>query len=335
MKKLKISLLFLLAVVVFLMGNKPQDEYFKLSKNFEIFTNLIKELSTTYVEKIDPEVTIRTGINAIVASLDPYTNFIDEQEAAHYQTLITGAYGGIGAIIGHHNERHCIVMLYKNFPAYRGELHIGDEILKINREDVRKKSLTYVSDLLKGEPGTKIRLFIKRYGVFKPIVFSLVREEITLKPVPYFGMAADNVAYIKLTNFTKNTAHEVKKALQSLKAQGAKKLIFDLRGNMGGILEEAVEVANLFIKAGLTVVETKGRMKSSHKIYKTNQMAYDSQMPLIVLIDGTSASAAEIVAGVMQDYDRGVLIGEKTFGKIGEFNVGHIICCHAKVGYGF
>lgn len=315
--KYKNTLFIVVAIlfVAFIASKQSRNKYFEIKQHLEIFANLIKELNTYYVDDIDPALTIKTGIDAILRSLDPYTNFITEKELAYYNTLTTGEYGGIGAVIGTRNNQNIVLMSYRDFPAHKSGLQIGDEIVKVDGENVTHKPISYISDLLKGVPNTPVQLVVHRYGVAKPIKLELVREKIKLKNVPYFNIIEAGVGYIKLFEFTVNAAVEVKTALKELKERGAEKLILDLRGNTGGILEEAVNVANLFIEEGLTVVETKGKLASLNNTYKTEKPAYDPRLPIVVLVDGMSASAAEIVAGVIQDYDRGVLIGESTFGK--------------------
>ncbi|MCG8341098.1 MAG: S41 family peptidase [Cytophagales bacterium] len=312
------STLFIVVItllVAFAASKKSCNKSFQITQHLEIFANLIKELNTYYVDDIDPASTIKTGIDAILESLDPYTNFITEEELEYYNILTTGEYGGIGAVIGTRNNQNIVLMSYKDFPAHKSGLQIGDEIVKVNGENVVNKPISYISDLLKGAPNTSVQLVVNRYDVAKPIKLELVREKIKLKNVPYFNIIEEDVGYIRLAEFTTSAAAEVKAALKELKERGAEKLILDLRGNPGGILEEAVKVANLFIEEGLTVVETRGKLASLNSTYKTEEPAYDSSLPIIALVNEGSASAAEIIAGVMQDYDRGVLIGESTFGK--------------------
>lgn len=294
---------------------KPQDGYSKLSKNLEILAHVLKELDTHYVGKISYEELLQTGIHAMLQSLDPYTSFIPAEASASFQTLTTGAYAGIGALIGTRQDKHLIFMLYQDAPAHQGGVRIGDQILQVNGEDVQKKPIDQVSSLLKGCPHTTVRVTVARHGLDQPLQLKLTRAKVHLKNVPYFGQIKPGVGYIKLDNFAPRSADEVKVALKALKTHGTQKLILDLRGNPGGILEEAIKIANLFLDKGLLVVETKSKLEDLAKTYKTKEPAYDTQLPLIVLIDQGSASAAEIIAGVVQDYDRGILVGKKTYGK--------------------
>lgn len=294
---------------------KPPADYSKLSKNLEILAHVLKELATHYAGKINYEELLQTGIHAMLQSLDPYTSFIPAEASASLQTLTTGAYAGIGAMIGTKEDRHLILMLYQGAPAHQGGLRIGDQILQVNGEDVQKKPINQVSSLLKGSPNTAVRVTIARHGLDQPLQLKLTRAQVDLKNVPYFGQIKPAIGYIKLDNFALQSTDEVKTSLKTLKTHGTQKLILDLRGNPGGILEEAIKIANLFLDKGLLVVETKSKLGNLAKTYKTKEPAYDTQIPLIVLIDQGSASAAEIIAGVVQDYDRGILVGKKTYGK--------------------
>jgi carboxyl-terminal processing protease len=306
---------FSLLLVGILAGNQLQDKYFKLSKNLEIFADILKELDTYYVDEIDPDTVVKTGLDAMLYSLDPYTNFLTEEDSENFQTFTTGEYGGIGAVIGRREEKTIVVMLYNDCPAHKGGLRVGDEISHVNEEDMVDKSIVHVSSLLRGMPHTSVQLSVVRHGAEKPLTFTLTREKVTLKNVPYYGQIQHNIGYIKLAHFSTHAAEEVKAAVANLKETDAQKLILDLRGNPGGMLEEAIKVVNLFIERGLTVVATKGKIPSLSTTYTTTRRAYDTTIPIVVLIDQRSASAAEIVAGVIQDYDRGVLMGKKTFGK--------------------
>lgn len=298
-----------------LATGKHQDKHFKHSKNWEILAHVLKELDAYYVHTIDYDDLLETGIHAMLQSLDPYTSFIPEESSASFKTLTTGAYEGIGAVIGTRQHKNLVFMLYKDTPAYKGGLRVGDEIIQVDGEDVRNKPIEQVSSLLRGNPNTTVRATVARYACPQPLELTLTRDKVTLKNVLYSGQIKQGIGYIKLANFTTQVSDEVKVAINALKDSGAQKLILDLRGNPGGILEEAVKVVNLFLDKGLQVVETKSRLENIANTYRTEQAAYDSQIPLVILIDQGSASAAEIVAGVIQDYDRGILIGKKTYGK--------------------
>ncbi len=317
MKKFKkasvIALPFL--VVGLLAFEGPGDKYFAITKNLDIFATLFKEVNTYYVDDVNPNTLIKDGIDAMLGSLDPYTNYIPEDDIEDYRTMTTGQYGGIGAIIGRRNDQNLILMPYKGFPADKSGLKIGDEILSIDGIDVSDKNVSDISKLLKGQANTKLDVTIKRYGKEEPIDLEITRERITVDNVPYYGKVTDDVGYIKLSNFTTGAGREVENALKKLKADGAEKIIFDLRGNPGGLLNESVNVSNVFIPKGWEVVSTKGKVTDWNKTYRTLDAPVDIDMPVAVLTGRTSASAAEIVSGVIQDYDRGVLVGERTFGK--------------------
>ncbi|MDQ3536186.1 MAG: S41 family peptidase [Bacteroidota bacterium] len=295
--------------------NNPSERFFEIAKNLDIFATLFKEVNTYYVDDVNPNQLISTGIEAMLASLDPYTNYIPEDAIEDFRTMTTGQYGGIGALIGQRNGKNMVLMPYKGFPAQVGGLMIGDEILKIDGIDVKKKSTSDISKLLKGQANTDLNLTIKRFGQSEQFDIRLKRERITIQNIPFHGMVTDNVGYVKLSDFTAGASKEVKDALQELKNKGAKKIIFDLRDNPGGLLSEAVNISNLFINKGSEVVSTKGKMTDWNKSYKALNSPFDTDIPLVILTSSRSASAAEIVAGVVQDYDRGVLVGQKSFGK--------------------
>lgn len=291
------------------------DKYFEIAKNLDIFATLYKEVNTYYVDDINPSKIIKTGIDAMLQSLDPYTNYIPEDDIEDYRTMTTGHYGGIGAVIGEKNKKIMIIMPYENYPAYQSGLKIGDEIIAIDGKDVSGKNSSEISKLLKGQPGTKIKVTINRYGKKEQQTFELIRQKIKIENLPYVGMIDNEVGYLHLTDFTQNSSKEVKDAIIELKQKGAKKLIFDLRDNPGGQLQEAINISNLFIPKNLEVVSTKGKNQEWNKTYNSTEAPLDTEIPLVVLTSGRSASASEIVSGVIQDYDRGVLVGEKTFGK--------------------
>ncbi len=293
----------------------PGDNYFAIAKNLDIFATLFKEVNTYYVDEVNPNMLIKTGIDAMLQSLDPYTNYIPEDDIEDYRTMTTGQYGGIGAIIGKRNGKSMVLMPYKGFPAEKGGLKIGDEILKIDGINVEDKTVEDISKLLKGQANTDLTVTVKRYGKNDEIDVNIKRERITVDNVPYYGMVTDKIGYIKLSNFTTGAGREVENALKKLKSEGAEKLVFDLRGNPGGLLSESVNVSNVFISKGSDVVSTKGKVKDWNKTYKAINSPVDTDIPVAVLTSSRSASAAEIVSGVMQDYDRGVLVGERTFGK--------------------
>ena len=315
-KKHKITGIAFILIISGLFAFKtiPNDKYFEIQKNLDIFATLFKEVNTYYVDEIDPSKLMKTGVDAMLKSLDPYTNYIPEEDLADYRTMTTGQYGGIGATIGNRNGNTLVIMPYEGFPAYKAGLKIGDEIMAINGIALKAKTTTQVSKLLKGAPNTPLTLKIKRVG--KPdFEVTLKRQTIQIDNVPFYDMVTNDVGYIQLTDFTQGASREVRKALHKLKAKGAKKVVLDLRGNPGGLLSEAINISNLFINRNSEVVKTKGKVKEINQTYRALNRSYDTKIPLVVLTDKRSASASEIVAGVIQDYDRGVLVGQNTFGK--------------------
>ncbi|GJM28521.1 MAG: peptidase S41 [Cyclobacteriaceae bacterium] len=313
--KLSMFLVSVLVVGAFLAFNTPTEKYFEITKNLDIFATLYKEVNTYYVDDVDPNQLIKTGINAMLESLDPYTNYIPEDDIEDYRTMTTGQYGGIGALIGTRNGRNMIIMPYEGFPAHEAGLKIGDEIITVDGINVKEKAYTDISKLLRGQANSKLIIAVKRYETPDLIQVEMTREKITIDNVQYYGMVEDGIGYIKLSDFTTNAGKEVKNAVVELKGKGATKFIVDLRGNPGGLLNEAVNVSNIFIPKGSEVVSTKGKMTDWNKTYKALNPPVDTEMPLVILTSSSSASASEIVAGVVQDYDRGVLVGQKTFGK--------------------
>lgn len=296
-------------------SNRLPRKHIKLEKSCEVFAEVLQALDTDYVDTINVDTMVKIGLNAMLRTLDPYTILLPEKDAESLQTFTTGEYGGIGAVIGQRDSKITVLMLYKGCPAHQGGLCVGDEIIQINREDTSNSTVDHVSSLLQGMPGTFVQLSVVRPGVEAPLTISLIREKVTLRTVPYYGKILQDIGYIKIDSFAGHVVNEVKSALDNLKDTGMTKLVLDLRGNPGGILEEAINIANLFIDQGTTLVAIRGKNTSLNKTYKTLYPAYDNAIPIVVLIDQQSASAAEIVAGVLQDYDRGVLIGQHTFGK--------------------
>lgn len=316
-KLFKVKWLFVVALTAILgiAAQAPTEKYFDIARNLDIFATLLKEVNSYYVDDVNPNRMVKSGIDAMLNTLDPYTNYIPEDEIENYRTMTTGMYGGIGAVIGRRKDRNIILMPYNGFPADKAGLKIGDEILEIDGFDVKKKNSAEVSKLLKGQAGTKVKLKIVKLGKTEPEIIEFQRERIKVDNVPYFGMVSGNIGYIQLTEFTSDASREVKKGIEDLKAKGATKLIFDLRDNPGGLLNEAVNISNLFIPKDKLVVNTKGKVAEWVKEYKALNPPFDTEIPVAVLISGKSASASEIVSGVIQDYDRGVLIGQKSYGK--------------------
>ncbi|MTI20764.1 S41 family peptidase [Fulvivirga sp. RKSG066] len=316
MRKLRILIAtILLLSVIAIAAKEPAERYFQIAKNLDIFATLFKEVNAYYVDEVDPDKLIRAGIDSMLASLDPYTNYIPEEDIESFRTMTTGQYAGIGALIGRVEGKILITMPYDGFAAHEAGLRIGDQLLEIDGEDVKDFEISEISALLKGQVRTQVEVTVKRYGEANPIKFSIQREKITVNNVPYYGLVTPQIGYIRLEDFTTNAGKEVEKAVKDLKNQGAEKLILDLRDNPGGLLSEAVNVSNVFIPKGKEVVSTKGKVTEWNKTYKTLNNPEDTKIPLVVLADGGSASASEIVSGVIQDYDRGILLGTKTFGK--------------------
>lgn len=315
--KLKKPIVFIPLMLVLFLGafafQVKNDKLFALAKNIDIFATLIRELDSYYVDEIDPDKLVTIGINAMLEELDPYTEYIPEEESADFRMLTTGEYAGIGALIGNRGGGNMILMPYSGFPAQTAGLRIADYILKVNSVDVAKKPTSEVSELLKGPANTPLTIKVLRDK--DTLEFALIRKKITLKNVPFYGKLDDKTGYIKLADFTTNASTEVRNALVNLKSQGADRLILDLRDNPGGLLSEAVEIVNLFIPKGKEVVKTLGKLQNVNYTYKTSKTPVDKDIPLVVLINERSASAAEIVAGALQDYDRAVLVGRKSFGK--------------------
>jgi carboxyl-terminal processing protease len=308
-------LLAVSAALLFVAAQAPTEKYFEIARNLDIFATLIREVNAYYVDDVNPNRLVKSGIDAMLNTLDPYTNYIPEDEIENYRTMTTGLYGGIGAVVGRRKDRNIILMPYAGFPAEKAGLRIGDEIMEIDGFDVRKKNTTEVSKLLKGQAGTKLKLKVLKLGKTEPEVLEFQRERIKIDNVPYQGMVSDNIGYIQLSEFTADASREIKKGIEELKAKGASSLILDLRDNPGGLLNEAINISNLFIPKDKLVVQTKGKVAEWVKEYRALNPSFDTEIPLVVLISGKSASASEIVSGVVQDYDRGVLIGQKSFGK--------------------
>jgi carboxyl-terminal processing protease len=293
----------------------PSERYFEIAKNLDIFASTFKEVNALYVDEVNPNQLIRTGIDAMLASLDPYTNYISEDEVENFRTVNTGQYGGIGAVTRYIGNRTVVTMIMEGYPAQRGGLAIGDEVLKIDKVDLNRVTSEEAGNLMKGQLGTPVSLTVKRPGNDEPFVLNFKREKIKVNNVPHFAMVAPETGYIQLADFTPDAGKEVRNALVSLKEKGAKNIILDLRGNPGGLLMEAVNICNLFIPKGKLVVSTRGKLPDNNLNYQTLNSPVDTEIPVTVLIDRGSASASEIVAGTLQDYDRAVVVGEKSFGK--------------------
>lgn len=294
----------------------PVDKYSELAKNIEIFTSLYRELNSYYVDELDPNIVMKYAIDGMLENLDPYTEYIPSSEIDEYQFQTTGKYGGIGATISEVDGKVIIRQPYEGSPSQKTGLLPGDIILEVDDLSVNNKNSEDIRQLLRGQPNTPVTLKVKRAITGEVLTFKFNREEINIGNVPYYGMLKGDVGYIKLDQFTENAGQNVANALKDLKSKSTLKgIILDLRGNPGGLLHEAVAICNIFIDKGLEVVETKGKVKDVNNKYNTQNKAIDTETPLVVMINGGSASASEIVSGVIQDYDRGIVIGQTTFGK--------------------
>ena len=312
-RKLKI---IIISLVVLISSFSFTDSYFEVAKNLDIFTTVYRELNNYYVDETDPGKLMKTAIDKMLKSLDPYTNYIPESEIEDFQFMTTGQYGGIGAVITKRKDFVFISEPYEGFPAQKAGLMAGDKILKIDGESAKGKNTEEVSKALKGQPNTEVELLIERPYEEKAFTVNFKRQKISVKSVPFYSFIDDGIGYIKLRSFTRDCSQDVKNALLELKKKGELRgLILDLRNNPGGLLNESVSIVNLFVEKGQEVVSTKGKIKSWDKIYKAYKAPVDLKTPIIVLINQSSASASEIVAGAIQDLDRGVVIGQRSFGK--------------------
>ncbi len=313
-KKIQIAILGVSAFLLWSFTASQNDKYFEILKNLDIFATMYKEVNANYVDDINPNTIMETGIDAMLSTLDPYTVYYPEDQIEDVRTENTGQYGGIGAVVGEkYDKRVMIVMPNEGFAADRAGLKRGDEIISINGIDVRQ-DYDKASQYLRGQASSTLMLKLERPGEGQ-LDIEVELETIDLPNVPYYGMISEDIGLIKLTGFRENASKEVKSALRQLKKEGAVKVVLDLRGNGGGLLNEAVNISNIFIDKGELVVTTKGKLKEMNATYKTLNTSTDIDIPLAVLINSSSASASEIVAGTMQDYDRGVVIGRKSFGK--------------------
>lgn len=296
-------------------AGKSDRRDFEVSRNLDIFNSLFKELNLFYVDTINAEKAIGDGVNAMLSRLDPYTEYIPEKEKDDFFVSTTGEYAGIGSIIVERDNAVYVSEPYEGMPAQLAGLRPGDKIVMIDNDSVTGWKSSAVSERLKGPANTKLRVTVERPGVEGSLSFDITRKKIQMPAVPYYDVVCDSVGYIYLNSFTDSAADEVKRALQDLKRRGVTSLVLDLRGNGGGILEQAVQIVNLFVPKGVEVLSTRGRNKQMDKIYKTTQEPVDEHIPLAVLIDGGTASSSEIVAGSLQDLDRAVIIGSRSFGK--------------------
>jgi carboxyl-terminal processing protease len=293
----------------------PTSKYFEIARNLDIFTSIFKEVNAQYVDEVKADKLIRKGINGMFESLDPYTDFIPEEDAESFRISTTGQYAGIGALVGEVKGKLIVTHPYEGYPAFKAGLRVGDEIVSINNVQVTEKATAEVSNLLKGQPKTSVKLIVKRINNPSPLEFNIIREKITVKNVSCFLKLESNIGYIKLEEFTPGAAKEVVTAFKQLKGEGVTSLVLDLRDNPGGLLHEAVNIANIFLPKNKLVVETKGKEENTLAKFYTLNAPLDTNIPLIILVNDGSASASEIVAGALQDHDRAILIGKQTFGK--------------------
>jgi carboxyl-terminal processing protease len=306
------SLLLIVGVSTGFLANQETRD-FRIAKNLDIFFSLFRELNTFYVDEIDPDKLIKAGIDNMLKTLDPYTVYFPESEADEFAIMTTGKYGGIGSLVRGTGDYVVISEVYKGFPADKAGIKPGDILKKVDGASLKGFPTDKVSEKLKGNPGTEINVTIERNG--KDTDYNLKREKIVMPPVPFYGMIDSKTGYIRFTNFTQNCVDDVKTALNELKNSNAQQIILDLRGNPGGLLIEAVAIVNLFVSEGNEVVSTKGKVKQFDEDFKTTKQPVDDKIPLAVIINRSSASASEIVAGALQDLDRGIIVGQRSYGK--------------------
>ena len=317
MKKYIALMLLLSGLSLTTQAQKVKDHNFEVAKHLDIFNQLYKNLELLYVDTLNPKETIGRGITAMLRSLDPYTEYYAQDETKNLRMMLTGKYAGIGALIRKHQKLDRIVIdePYQNMPAAEVGLKKGDVILSIDDSMMTDKAVSFVSEHLRGEPGTSFLLKVMRPSTGKLMKFKITRRNIKLPELPYYGIREENVGYINLNSFTEGCAKDVRRALIDLKKQGATSLVLDLRGNGGGSEQEAVDILNLFLPKGITVVENRGKIPQATKSYKTRVEPLDTVMPMVVLVNGETASASEITSGAIQDMDRGIILGTRTYGK--------------------
>jgi carboxyl-terminal processing protease len=315
LKGLVIILLLQIATIAQLTAQNQNN--FEISKSLDIYANVLRELNLNYVDEISPGELNQIAIDAMLTALDPYTVFVPESQIEDFQLMTTGEYGGIGSLIQKIGDYVYISEPYEGFPAQEAGLKAGDRILEINGLDAKTKSSPEISELLKGQPGTALKLRIDREGLQSPIDFELVRKRIRIDNIPYHTVYEGGIGYLRLSGFTQKAATEVKKVMETMHQENdtLNGLIIDLRGNGGGLLNEAVDITNLFIDKGELVVTTKGKSTDRTVVHRTRNLSTEAKLPVVVLVNEASASASEIVAGALQDYDRAVIIGQRTFGK--------------------
>lgn len=310
-----IATLLLALAVTFTFAFDKDKKDFEMSKGLDLYYSVLRELNMFYVDTIQPETLIKSSLDQMLKGLDPYTTYIPETDMNDFKFSTTGEYGGIGALIAQRDDYVIISDPYEGNPAQQSGLKAGDKLVEANGNNLKGKKVSDVSNILKGTPGTALQLKIERYGEEKPLNIAIERAKIVISPVPVYQMLNDTTGYIRLTSFTDKASKAMLEALLTLKNEGAKSLILDLRSNPGGILGEANKIVNMFVPKGQTVVYTKGKVSQWDKVYKATQEPVDTLMPLAILVNRESASASEIVAGALQDIDRAVILGRRTFGK--------------------
>ena len=314
-KKIWISTIIIVIAGLGFYSFNQDDKNFAIAKNLEIYFSLFRELNMFYVDEVNPEELVKTSIDEMLKSLDPYTNFISEDQMEDFRFMTTGEYAGIGALIGNQNGKIVISEPYEGFPAQKFGLKAGDIILEVEGKPTENMSTEDVSNLLKGPAKRPVKIKLQRPGEKKPYEVDVIREKISIDAVPYYGMIDNNTAYIRLSNFTVNCNEDIKKAYLDLKKSKPNALILDMRSNPGGLLQEAVKIVNMFVSQGDEIVSTRGKVKQWDKVYKATSSPLDTTIRIAVLTNSASASASEIVAGAIQDLDRGLVIGSRTFGK--------------------
>lgn len=317
MKRKIFTLLLILATLPSITMKADDKHKFHLSRQVQIINSIIKDLNLFYVDSIMPEIMITKGINAMLANLDPYTQYYPKDKAEELKMMTTGKYAGIGSVIRFHTDKNTTVLSepYEGMPAQKAGLKAGDLLITIDGKPVKGMNTDSVSDMLRGEPGTKLTIEYERPGKKGTSKVKIERESIAMPAIPYYGLQENNIGFIQLTSFTDGCAKEMRRAIIELKKQGATSFVIDLRSNGGGLLNEAVDIVNLFIPKGQTIVTTKGKTKQANEVYVTTNDPIDLNSPIAILVDGETASASEIVAGSLQDLDRAVIIGSRTYGK--------------------
>ena len=314
-KKIWISVVFITVLGISFFSFTQDDKNFEIAKNLDIYHTLFRELNMFYVDEINPNKLVKGSIDEMLMLLDPYTNFISEDQMEDFRFMTTGEYAGIGAIIGKQNNKIIISEPYENFPAQKSGLKAGDIILEVEGKSTEIMTTEDVSSLLKGPANKSVKVKLQRPGNSDPFEVDIIREKITIGAVPYYGMLDQNTAYIRFSSFTEGCSNEVKKAFIDLKKNNPDALILDLRSNPGGLLMEAVKIVNFFVPKGEEIVSTRGKVKQWDQIYKATEEPLDTIIKIAVLVNSNSASASEIVAGAIQDLDRGIVVGSRTFGK--------------------